>query len=419
MSHGIYTVQVINLDADGLSSSLPVPSALLSTIPMPSGFVPNATVASLDSQRVAVISYTSPKVAVIDATNTVVTTFTSPITQSVTLNGITCMICSAVIDPTNDQLLLNTAQGYYTMDLTTGTFTALIFSPVAIPSESLLLDPVAADPFLLAPTFGQPQHAAGEVQFMDLTTSGETSYTSWGGSQPSGAGLDLFTNYGVVADAASNSQALVNFADPQNPVAALVSGISVCAGVAPPPPAGLNMVALGVGVGASTTVTPHTVFMSQPSGNCVGFETWPTDPTEPLDSSQIFYGYGTLPPTPDANPFMNGSDTNAIATFTSVFDKKNYGVLVDANQNWIAKLNLGTLAGYGAQSFSTLPTGQDISSLVLAGQGGDPVVYLPASGAVELSPTLANLGSQSVLPVVNPRPGSDQCHQHRYDDADQ
>lgn len=149
---------------------------------------------------------------------------------------------------------------------------------------------------------------------------------------------------------------------------------------------------------SASGIVGATFFLSQPSGNCVGFETWPTDPTLPLDPTQIFYGYGTLPATPDANPFMNGSDPNVIATFTSVFDKKNYGVLVDANQNWVAKVNLGNLS---AQSFTPLPAGQDISGQILAGAGGNPVVYLPAAGAVDLSPTLINFGSQSIS-TANP-----------------
>ncbi len=395
---GAYTVQEINLDADQSSSTLPVPSALIAVIPMPAGFVPNVTAASQNSLQVAVISYTSPNVQLIDAANdptdltnnTVIATFVSPITQSVTFNGITCMICAAVVNPANGQLLLSTAQGYYTMDLVAGTFTPLPLVPTALLSESFLLNPIAADPFLLSPTFGHP---TSEVQLGDLTTNAVTSYASWGLSKPNAAALDLLTNYGVIVDASANSQALVNLVDPQNPVSTLVTNISVCTGVPAPPPAGLNMVALGIGVGSSTFTTPHTVFLSQPSGNCIGFEAWPNSTFLTLDPSQIFYGYGALPPTPDGNPFMNGNDPNGIETFTSVVDKKNYGVLVNANQNWIAKVNLGNLS---AQSSSPLPGGQDISGQILAGAGGDPVVYLPAMGTVVLSPGVVNFGNEQV-----------------------
>jgi hypothetical protein len=401
LTQDVYTVQVVNLDADALSSILPVASDLIAAIPMPPGFVPNATAADQNTLKVAVISYTSPNVQVIDAANdptdptnnSVIATYISPITKSVSFNRISCMICAAVINPSNDQLLLSTAEGYYTLDLNAGTFTPLPFAPAALPSESFLLNPIATNPFLVSPTFGQGTNPTNEVQTLNLTMNASSSYANWGLSKPNAAALDLLTNYGVAVDAGANDEALVNLADPQNPVSTLVSNISVCAGVPAPPPAGLSMVALGIGVGSSSLDTPHTVFLSQPSGSCVGFETWPNSIFLPLDPTQISYAFGTMPPTPDGNPFSNGNDPNAITTFTSVVDKKNYGVLVNANQNWIAKLNLGNLS---AQSTTPLPGGQDISGQILAGSGGDPVVYLPAMGTVLLSPGAISFGNQQV-----------------------
>ena len=391
-ANGVYTIQAVNLDADSFSSAIPVPSALISSIPLPAGFVPNLTVASQNTQQVAVISYTSPTVQLIDATNTVISSFVSPITQSTNFNGITCMICAAVINPSNDQIILSTSQGYYTMDLKTGMFAPLPSTPAASPSENFFVNPVAVNPFLLSPTPGSGPHSSGEVQFLDLTTDVAAPFT-WELSKPNAAAIDLYTNYGIVTDSAANQQALVNLVDPQNLIATLVSNTSVCAGVPAAPPAGLNMVALGIGVGSSTFNTPHTVFLSQPSGNCVGFETWPNSVFLPLDPTQMFYGYGALPATPDGVQFVNGADPNVIATFTSVVDKKNYGILVNATQDWIAKLNLGTLS---AQSFAPIPEGQDISGQILAGAGGDPLIYLPVKGVVALSPSLINFGNQDI-----------------------
>ena len=133
---GAYAVQEVNLDADQFSSVLPVPVALLASVPMPPGFIPDAAAASQSSYLVAVTSYTSPNVQIIDASNlstdltnnTVISTFTAPVTQKVTLNGVTCMICAAVVNPVTNQLLLSTAQGFYTMDLVSGNFTALPFT---------------------------------------------------------------------------------------------------------------------------------------------------------------------------------------------------------------------------------------------------------------------------------------------------
>jgi hypothetical protein len=100
---GAYAVQEVNLDADQFSSVLPVPLALLSSVPLPSGFTPDFTVGVQSSFLVAVFSYSSPSVQIIDASNnsddvasnTVINAFTAPVTQSVTINGITCMIRSS------------------------------------------------------------------------------------------------------------------------------------------------------------------------------------------------------------------------------------------------------------------------------------------------------------------------------------
>jgi hypothetical protein len=109
-----------------------------------------------------------------------------------------------------------------------------------------------------------------------------------------------------------------------------------------------------------------------------------------------------MPTTPDGNPFVTGSDANAITTFTSVVDKKNYGLLVDGNQQWIAKVNFATVLGLANISIGNgnppLPAGQLLPPAdLLTGFGGDPIVFLPSpSTAATLSVTSINFGSLSV-----------------------
>jgi hypothetical protein len=400
-TQGVYTVQEVNLDADQFSSVLPVPTAVIGSVPMPAGFVPNATAASQSSFQVAVISYTSPNVQVIDASNilsdlssnTVVATYTAPVSKSVTFNGISCMICAATVNPTNSQLILSTAQGYYSMDLTSGKFTAQPFVPTAFPAESFALNPFSppanpAGPLILSPTFGQDPNFPSELQTVNLQSGAVTTNPNTGLAEPNAVAIDLFTNYAMAVDASGKDQLLLNLGNPQNPTSGLASNISICRGQSSP----LNMAALGVGIGN----LQHTLFLSQPSGNCVGFEVWPAvvDPSNPFVPSNIDYGYGTVPATPEGTPFLNGSDPNAIATFTSVVNKANYGVLVDESQNWIAKFNLGALST--AAGSSRLPLGADISGQILTGFGGAPVVFLPAVGTVSVNPASNDFGNQPV-----------------------
>jgi hypothetical protein len=139
------------------------------------------------------------------------------------------------------------------------------------------------------------------------------------------------------------------------------------------------MAALGVAVSSLPSDVSPTLFLSQPSGNCVGFEVWPSTSSDvPFDAAQIGYGYGSLPATPDGQSFSTGSDPSAIGTFTSVLDKKNYGFLINSTQDWIAKINLASVVSEANVTNATpLPAGEKIQAGVLiTGLGGAPVVYL-------------------------------------------
>jgi hypothetical protein len=397
---GNYAVEEVNLDADQFSSQLPVPVAVLASIPMPHGFVPNATVAIPSSALVAVISYSSPNVQIIDASNdplgldlnsnTVISTFTAPISKTVTFNGITCMICAAVVNPLTNKLLLSTAEGYYTMDPKSGTFTALPFTS-ALAAPSFTLNPVAAEPYILSSTFGQNPPAGGEVQFLDLTTNAVTTNTTLGLTAPYGSAIDLATNFAAVADVGANDQTLLSVADLQNLSVTPVSGVGACTGPTGTVP--MNMAALGIGANIDPTSVAPTLFLSQLSGGCVGFEVWPLNP---LDLTFSQYGYGPMPSKPDGTPFLNGNDPNAITTFNSVVDKKNYAVLVDASQTWMAKFNPQPIVS--VTSLGQLPAGLLIPPTILsAGLSGDPVVYLPTPASmVTLSQTNIDFGNQAV-----------------------
>jgi len=408
---GAYAVQEVNLDADQFSSVLPVPSALLASIPMPSGFVPNVTVAIPSSALVAAISYSSPDVQIIDASNqpsdvannTVTATFTAPVTTSVTFNGITCMICAAVINPLNNKLLLSTAQGYYSMDVTAGTFTALPFSG-ALPAATFTLNPIAASPYIISSTFGQNPPAAGEVQILDLTTNAVTTIATPGVIEPSATPIDLASDFAAIVDAGANDQMLLNMTDPQSPTSVSISDLGGCA---PGPP--MSMAALGIAASANPSVISPSLFLTQPAGSCFGFEVWIPGDNNPSDFVLIPYEYAPMPATPDGNPFLNGSDPNTISTFNSVVDKKNYAVLVDGNQNWMAKINPAVPLSFTTPG--TLPVGSMIpSGDFLAGQTGDAIVYLPTPASVvtlsQVNINFANQGvgtpsGQSIVSVTN------------------
>jgi hypothetical protein len=398
---GAYAVQEVNLDADQFSSVLPVPLALLSSVPLPSGFTPDFTVGVQSSFLVAVFSYSSPSVQIIDASNnsddvasnTVINAFTAPVTQSVTINGITCMICAAVLNPANNQIILSTAQGFYSMDPVAGTFTAIAFTPSPAPAQNFSLNPVApcaSNPANLCPYILAPNPATGEIQVLDLTTDAVTSFDPLLGGAAGAVAVDVVADNAAAVQAATpavetadiNNQSLINLFAIQSPGVSPVTGISSCTGSAPQ-----DMVAMGIGQSAVAVNASHTMFTSQTlsaspaAGSCLGFETaWPALPSS-TPISGVNYYYGLMPATPDLLPFLNGDDPNAITTFNSIYDKKNYGLLVDQNQAWLAKIVFGVAVGTETPVF--LPVGAPFQPpyLCAAGQPGcpppQPIIYLP------------------------------------------
>jgi hypothetical protein len=409
--NGSYAVQEVDLDADKLSSFLPVPVALISSIAMPGGYVPNAAVASPNNNLVAVISYTSPNIQVIDASNnpndvasnTLIATYPSPVTQSVTVNGTSCMICAAVVNPTNDQLILSTAQGFYSMNLSTGAFTQIPFSPAPASSANITVDPVATpDPFILSTVAG-----AGEIQILDLTTNAVTTYPNVGVT-PTAGFVDLATQFSGVVDGSASDQTLIDFTHAQTPVISTLQGVGVCPGGS----AYMNMASLGVPANAVASAASHYLFTGQTNGNCVGFAGWPSSGVA-LEPGNIVYGYGPMPSSPDGNTFVSGSDPNEIATFTSVFDKNLYGLLIEGSQQWLAKINLGSLNGdLSGFADAELPAGVNLSGQddLIAGIAGDPIVFLPTpSTQLTLSETslafgtvtVGTQGTQSIVTLTN------------------
>jgi hypothetical protein len=182
---------------------------------------------------------------------------------------------------------------------------------------------------------------------------------------------------------------LVDFTNAQSPAFQSVPGIGICQGASY-----LNMTAMGVSPNGGS----HTLMAGQTGGNCLGVQAWPV-PGVLLSPFQVSYGYGPIPNTPDVpvpQPFVTGNDPNAIAIFNSVYDKNLYGVLVDANQQWIAKISFANFFSLAA-NIAPLPAGADASSAITSGIAGDTVIFLPTpSTTLTLSATNFNFGTISM-----------------------
>jgi len=401
MINGAYAVQEVNLDADQSSNLLPVPAALIASIAMPAGYIPNATAASPNNSLVAVISYSSPAIQIIDASNnpldlssnTIIAAYQAPVSQSVTINGTSCMICAAVVNPLNSQLILSTAEGFYSMNMTTGAFNKIAFAPAPAPTANITLDPVATpDPFILSAV-----PSAAEIQVLDLTTDVVTTYPNLGVA-PTAAAIDPITQFSAVVDGNTSDQTLIDFTQSQSPVISTEAGVGFCSGGSPY----MNMASLGVSASATATGASHYLLTGQTGGSCIGVAQWPIGGAAAgtsLSPANISYGYGTLPTAPDGSSFVVGTDPNAIATFTSVVDKNLYGVLIGGDQQWLAKINFGTVASQANLGIpnNPLPGGGDISPNLTAGSVSSTMVFLPTpSTQLTISQTNLNFGTVTV-----------------------
>ncbi len=330
------TVQVINLDS--ISSS----SALITSIPMPAGYTPNATAASQTSMQVVVVSYTSPDVQVIDATkNVVVSTFKSPVTKSADFSGGSCTICGVLINPVSNLAVLDTGQGYYTMDLNTGSFTPLV---LAFTAENFSLD--STTQLIISPTYQQDPINSSEVQILNVTANTITTNITLNNATPDSAATDLSTNVAVVVEEYTGKQNLINL----NEIA--VSGGNWTAPTTDFPIPGC--------VGGDTDMTmiavdsgSHTLFSSAEFDVCTAVESLPSSVPVGTPPSPTAYVWGNMPNTPDSGSWFNGGDPHGVSVFTSVVDGKHYGFLVNDGQNWVARVDLA-----GAQAAPPLSGGQ-------------------------------------------------------------
>jgi hypothetical protein len=261
-----------------------------------------------------------------------------------------------------------------------------------------VLNPIAASPYILSPTFGQDPNVPSEAQVLDLKAQTVSTSSSLGLTAPNAGVVDVVTSAAAVVDTGANGQSLLNLSTPSQPIPTSVPDLSICAGSGASP-IRFDMAALAIGVGAVVANIPHTVFLGESSGSCAGVEIWPPSalPGAP-DPTQFGYGYGVMPPTPDGN-FANGSDPNAIGAFTSVVNRRSYGLLLDATQKWVAKVDLGLVVSAANLSSSgdPLPTGRDLFGTgALTTGAGNSVSYLPTTGTFSLTVDNINFGSQAV-----------------------
>src|SRR6185312_1296985 len=180
----------------------------IASVVLPAGFTPSMTAADSVSNQVVVASTASNMVQVLDAnSNALVQSFAVPVTTTTTVDGGTCMVCAMLVDSGRNLALLDTAAGYFTLNLTTGATS----TPLAVPAAAAFSYD-ASTQRIYAPFHDS---TGSGMNVLDLDT-GAISRVQTSNGVPFGIGadtatLDPATQLVTVGDSSTGSYLELNF----------------------------------------------------------------------------------------------------------------------------------------------------------------------------------------------------------------
>ena len=284
-------VAVVNLEA----------GAQLTTIALPAGFQPTAVAANPAHDTVVVSSATTPSLVVIDArSDQVKSVFPVPVTGVAPLNSGACAICSVIVDGSQNIAYLDTASGYFSVNLATGASS----TPIATPAgENFAYDRIANR--ILAPYYtpgGTAANGGAGLNVLNLSSGHVLPYSLPPGTAfslpnlPTAAAIDEGTELGILSDSGQGQYVAINF-----------NSATVGTGITAPAAAfGVTTACTGVWDQVSIEPSAHWSWLGN-EGPCLAVGTLPTSPVSGVLSgaapSRVVSGAGRLPTTTGAADF--------------------------------------------------------------------------------------------------------------------
>lgn len=320
------TIAVVNLDA----------GTKLSPFALASGFNPTAVATNPDLNTIVAVSGSQPQLAVLDgASGTVLNTWPVTVAGTAQFSDGSCKICGIVVDAPRNLAVLDTADGYLTVNLATGAPSTLVPVPSGeSASENFTYDPVTQRVY--APWY--TSSSAG-INVIDLTSNTLAPYklpagTSFAlGTQLDAAALDQVTEYGIVADEATSQYTGLNLnnqtTDSNGNVVAPASQFQVTAGCG------------GGWEGAAIEPYNHLGFFTNSSG-CIaaGALAQASISGTPAAPASLFWSI--LGAGPDGVNWTNASMPHALTTYVGL-DGTSWGLALRQDQAMLVKVNLQTL----------------------------------------------------------------------------
>ncbi|HTQ44408.1 MAG TPA: hypothetical protein VMI75_16720 [Polyangiaceae bacterium] len=350
--------------------------ALITTIDLGQPF---ANTTAGDSSMVVAAATGSPDVWLIDpTTDTLVKHFTLDASfgqSSFSLGG--GYVTGIAMDSANHRAILAVWNGFAVLDLQTQSITSVIQAP---PSENFGFDSVHGlvyAPFYdctysinkseggsgVMPSACTTPRAPGDggtvmtdgLSVIRLSDSTVFTYedpnaldpTKPVGSEPDSAGADPMRQLVVVASEGSSYENVLDFSK--------ASFDTASKRVTAPHEVVQNLPYMGIAVDP----TSHVVFLEAEGSNMIAW-------MDLLSASQGDQGSvsGTMPDLPTSGTFANLGDPHGAAAATSIIGGKSVAFLADGRWQWVARIDLATLAALEQSDASVAATNAQIAAAV-------------------------------------------------------
>jgi hypothetical protein len=316
------TLAVVNLDA----------GQQIREIQLPAGF--QASLAAADpgpdpsQSQVVVASTTSNLVQVVNAQSDQVTlSWPVPVTTTTTVDGASCEICALLVDSTRDEAILDTAAGYFTLNLATGVTSTPIVAPA---SANFAYD--AQSRRIFAP---YASSGGSGVNVVDLTDSSVTPVELTNGvlfgTGADTAAFDASTALLTVADVNSGTYLGLNFNNAVN------TGLALSV---PASPFDITSACPGTWSQASIEPSSHLGWFAN-AGGCVAVATLPQAPASGQPGAPSLIRWAQVPIGPDAEAWINSplGTPQSLSVYAGP-DGHIYGIAVRSNGTELLKMDL-------------------------------------------------------------------------------
>lgn len=319
------TLAVVNLDA----------GQELQQIQLPTGY--QASLAAADpgadpsQNQVVVASAASNILQLVNAQSDQVTqSFTVPVTTTTTVDGASCMVCALLVDSTHQQAVLDTAAGYFTLDLTSGATSAPLTAPAA---ANFAYD--AKNQRIFAP---YASSSGSGVNLIDLAAATVTPVQLTNGVLygvgADTAAYDPSTALLTVGDANSGTYLGLNF----NNAVQSSSAIQV-----PASPFSISSACTGTWYQVSVEPSSHLGWFAN-EGGCVGLAVLPPAPASGQPGTPSLIRWALLPNGPDGTAWINSSlgTPQSLAVYAGP-DGHIYGIAVRSSGTELLKVDLSLM----------------------------------------------------------------------------